>query len=166
MKNTKFNRLLMVLLMSVTAGSMKASNMVSTDVLPVGYESLYDVVGTDNGLQYRVTQQDKPHLRADAAPIQFTLEAPAVAIVGEDADAPLMGQIDVAMEKLRSMKREEDAKNLARVVYDLEMANHAIQSLPILESDKKEYDRAVVEAERQLKKAEHAYRKATHNHRN
>lgn len=175
MKNTKFNRLLMVLMMSAAAASLSAGRVVSEEVtvvqesapaatafFPVGLESLYDIEEIDNGPQYIITEKESAKYRAEAAPVDFTVEAPSVLKVGENPNAPLMGQMDVAMAKLQDMKRVEDAADLSEVVYELEMANHEIQSLPILEGNKRAYDRQVIKSERRLKAAEHQYRKLTH----
>ena len=45
------------------------------------------------------------------------------------------------------------------------MANHKIQSLPILEGNRKAYDREVAIAEKELQQAQHEYRKLTHSKR-
>jgi len=161
MKNTKFNRLLMVLMMSVTSAAISARTEKQA-TLPIGLDTHYDIQEIDNGPQYLITDQDTAHYREVAAPVDFTVEAPSVMIVGENPDAPLLGQIDIAMEKLQNMKREEDAKDLSEVVFRLEMANHKIQSLPILEGNKRAYDKEVLIAEKELRQAEHEYRKATH----
>ncbi|AXK61000.1 hypothetical protein [Candidatus Chromulinivorax destructor] len=177
MKNTNFNRLLMVLMMSASVASARvaqvqevtvtetSSPVVSKKLYPLGLESHYQIEEIDNGPEYVITEVDKAHYREEAAPVDFTIEAPSAVRVGENPNAPLMGQIDVAMDKLKNMKRIEDAKDLSLVVFELEMANHEIQSLPILEGNPKEYDRAVIRAEKRLRAAEHAYRKATHGSR-
>jgi hypothetical protein len=167
MKNTNLNQFMMLLMLSVTsAGAIARPAMIVDETrygtLPIGLETDYNIEEVDNGPRYIITEQDTPHYREEAAPVDFTVEAPSVMKVGENPEAPLMGQIDLAMAKLKNMKREEDAKDLSEVVYKLEMANHKIQSLPILESNKKAYDREVIVAERELRAAEHEYRKATH----
>ena len=161
MKNIKFNQLLMMLMISVTS-MVSAVAVKELSEFPIGLETSYNLEEIDNGPRYLITEQTKPHYREEAAPVDFTVEAPAVIRVGENPDAPLLGQIDIAMDKLRNMKREEDAADLSEVVYELEMANHEIQSLPILEGNKKAYDRQVVLSEKRLRQAEHNYRKLTH----
>jgi len=170
MKNTKFNRLLMVLMMSAAA-SLSAS-VVSEEVtvvresaptafFPVGLESHYDIESFDDAAEYKITEVDKAHYRAEAAPVEFTIEAPSVLLVGENPEAPFMAQIDVAMNKFKNMQREEDAKDMSEVAFMVEIANKKIQALRLLEGNKKAYDRELKIAERELRKAEHLYNKAT-----
>ena len=170
MKNTKFNRLLMLLMVSVASTLGARPDVVIVEesrqaTLPIGLESHYNIEEIDNGPRYLITEQDKAHYREVAAPVDFTVESPSVYKVGENPEAPLLGQIDLAMDKLRNMKREEDENDLSEVVYELEMANHEIQSLPILEGNKKAYDRQVIKSEKRLRQAEHEYNRLTHGRR-
>ena len=167
MKNTNLNQFMMLLMLSVTsAGAIARPAMVADEsrygTLPIGLETDYKIEEVDNGPRYIITEQDTPHYREEAAPVDFTVETPSVMRVGENPEAPLMDQMKVVMDKLKNMKREEDAKDLSEVVFRLEMANHKIQSLPILEGNKKAYDREVLIAEKEVRQAEHEYRKATH----
>lgn len=172
MKNTKFNRLLMVLMMSASVASARVaqvqevtvtetSSPVVTEYFPVGLESHYDIESFDDAAEYKIVEVDKAHYRAEAAPVEFTIEAPSVLIVGESPDAPFMSQIDTVMSKLNAMEREEDAKDMSEVAFRLEMANKKIQALRLLEGNKKAYDRELKIAKRELKQAEHMYNKAT-----
>lgn len=171
MKNTNFNRLLMVLMMSASVACAssrveqvtvtKSSSPVVTEYFPVGLESHYDIQSFDDAAEYKITEVDKAHYRAEAAPVDFTIEAPSVLLVGENPEAPFMSQIDLAMSKFNAMEREEDAKDMSEVAFRIEMANKKIQALRLLEGNKKAYDRELREAKKELRIAEHMYRKAT-----
>lgn len=172
MKNTKFNRLLMVLMMSASVASARVAQVqevtvtetsapVETKLFPLGLESHYDIESFDDAAERRITAVDNAHYRAEAALVDYTIEAPSVLLVGENPEAPFMSQIDLAMSKFDAMERQEDAKDMSEVVFRIEMANKKIQALRLLEGNKKAYDRELREAKKELKIAEHMYRKAT-----
>lgn len=172
MKNTKFNRLLMVLMMSASVASARVAQVqevtvtetsepVQTQYFPVGLTSHLNLESFDDAAEYKIVEVDKLHYREEAAPVEFTIEAPSVLIVGENPNAPFKEQIDVVMHKLNNMEREEDAKDMSEVAFRLEMANKKIQALRLLEGNKKAYDRELREAKKELRQAEHMYNKAT-----
>lgn len=175
MKNTNFNRLLMVLMVSAasvaTAGVSQVKEVTVTETSgPVVYaKDLLNPAYTVNGYatetiqdpEFDITRVVSVTEEEEVDPIKFTVREHENLSIGEDASAPLMGQIEVLKEQLKRMELQEEAKDLSEVVFAIGVAESKIKLLYLLRNNPKAYRKMEREALHELGKAEHAYRKAT-----